>query len=76
MPRRNRPRGAKRPGPNDAGPPPPSDAQRQACKSKQRFETEREADDAVYRARMEGTALGYYRCTWCEGWHLTRRQPK
>ncbi|HEX6116550.1 MAG TPA: hypothetical protein VFY99_05575 [Solirubrobacterales bacterium] len=72
MPRRNRPKGAKREDPRE-GPPPRSVAQREACRSKQRFATESEADDAVYRARMEGTALSFYRCPWCEGFHLTRR---
>jgi hypothetical protein len=73
VPRRNRPRGSRR----SKGVPPPegptrSFAQREACRSKQRFATEREADDAVYRARMEGTALSFYRCPWCDGFHLTR----
>jgi len=74
VPRRNRPKGQKRERPRES--PPRSLAQREACRSKQRFATEREADDAVYRARMEGTALGFYRCPWCEGFHLTRRGSK
>ncbi len=74
MPRRNRPRGAKPERPHEVTSPLRSEAQRQACRSKQRFATEREADDAVYRARMEGTELSYYRCPWCDGWHLTRRE--
>jgi hypothetical protein len=45
----------------------------QTCRSKRRFATEREADDAAYRARMEGRRLGIYRCSWCGGWHLTSR---
>jgi hypothetical protein len=44
------------------------------CRRKVRYATEREADDAAYRARMEGTELGFYRCPWCDGWHLTRRR--
>ena len=43
------------------------------CRRKQRFETEREADDAAYRTRMEGTRLSIYHCEWCSGWHLTSR---
>lgn len=45
----------------------------QACRRKRRFATEREADDAAYRARMEGRSLGIYLCEWCGGWHLTSR---
>jgi hypothetical protein len=45
------------------------------CRRKRRFATEREADDAAYRARMEGRRLGIYRCQLCGGWHLTRGQP-
>lgn len=74
MPRRNRPKGQKRERPSE--PPPRNFAQREACRSKQRFANEREADDAVYRARMEGTELGFYRCPWCDGYHLTRRQKE
>jgi hypothetical protein len=74
LPRRNRPKGANRDRRREAPRPLRTEAQRQACKQKQRFATEREADDAVYRARMEGTELAYYRCPWCDGWHLTRRQ--
>lgn len=48
----------------------------QACRSKRRFETEREADDAAYQAKMEGRTLGVYRCDWCGGWHLTSRPGK
>jgi len=46
----------------------------QACRRKRRFETEREADDAAYRARMEGRRLAIYLCEWCGGWHLTSRR--
>jgi hypothetical protein len=46
----------------------------QACRRKRRFATEREADDAAYRARMEGRPLGIYECSWCGGWHLTSRR--
>jgi hypothetical protein len=42
------------------------------CRRKTRYETEREADDAAYRARMEGAELSIYQCPWCHGWHLTR----
>ena len=72
MPRRNRPRGAKRERSREAPRPLRTEAQRQACKTKQRFESEREADDAVYRKRMEGIELAFYKCPWCDGWHLTR----
>ena len=46
----------------------------QACRSKRRYETEREADDAAYQARMEGRQLGIYLCDMCGGWHLTSRK--
>jgi hypothetical protein len=43
------------------------------CRRKTRYASEREADDAAYRKRMEeGLALRVYRCPWCDGWHLTR----
>jgi hypothetical protein len=45
------------------------------CRRKRRFATEREADDAAYRARMEGRRLGIYQCHICGGWHLTSRGP-
>jgi hypothetical protein len=48
----------------------------QNCRRKRRFETEREADDAAYRARMEGRRLGIYQCSVCGGWHLTSRGDK
>jgi hypothetical protein len=42
------------------------------CKRKVRYASEREADDAAYRKRMEeGVRLGVYACPWCGGWHLT-----
>jgi hypothetical protein len=47
----------------------------QNCRRKRRFATEREADDAAYRARMEGRRLGIYHCALCGGWHLTSRRP-
>ena len=75
MPRRNRPRGSRREEnrrePED---PPRTASQLEACRSKKRFATEREADDAVYYARMEGRGVGYYQCPWCNGWHLTSRK--
>lgn len=43
------------------------------CRRKVRYATERKADDAAYRARMEGASLAVYRCEWCDGWHLTGR---
>jgi hypothetical protein len=46
------------------------------CRRKVRYETEREADDAAYRARMEGTELRIYHCPWCAGWHLTRAERR
>ncbi|GEM_PF-7047831 len=43
------------------------------CRRKVRYATEREADDAAYRRRMEeGIRLAAYQCPWCGGWHLTR----
>ena len=54
----------------------PAANQLQACRRKKRFASEREADDAAYRARMEGRQLGIYRCDWCGGWHLTSRRAE
>ena len=54
---------------------PPSYAALTACRDKRRFETEREADDAAYQARMEGRNLSFYLCDICGGWHLTSRIP-
>lgn len=48
----------------------------QNCRRKRRFATEREADDAAYRARMEGRRLGTYQCDLCGGWHLTSRPDR
>ena len=45
------------------------------CRRKRRFATEREADDAAYRGRMEGRHLGIYQCHICGGWQLTSRDP-
>jgi hypothetical protein len=47
------------------------------CRRKTRYATEREAEDAAYRARMEkGVELRTYACPWCHGWHLTRPRGK
>ena len=46
----------------------------EACRRKRRFASEREADDAAYRARMEGHELSVYACIWCRGWHLTSKR--
>ncbi len=73
LPRRNRPRGRRRDPEPERENPLRTESQRLACKQKQRFATAQEADDAVYRARMEGTTLGTYKCQWCNGWHLTSR---
>ena len=54
---------------------PPSHNALAACRGKRRFGTEREVDDAVYYARMEGRNLAYYLCDICGGWHLTSRAP-
>jgi hypothetical protein len=48
----------------------------QNCRRKRRFDNEREADDAAYRARMEGRHLGIYQCSICGAWHLTSRPAK
>ncbi len=48
----------------------------QSCRSKRRFATEREADDALYQARMEGRLLGSYQCDICGGWHFTSRRSE
>jgi len=80
MPRRNRPQRSRRRRDAASARPPENalrtETQRLACKRKERFATQREADDAVYRNRMEGTPLGAYHCAWCDGWHLTSREPK
>ena len=46
----------------------------EACRRKRRFPNQREADDAAYRARLEGRELRTYECIWCRGWHLTSRR--
>jgi hypothetical protein len=74
LPRRNRPRGSRREPPREPEERQRTASQLEACRSKTRFDTEREADDAVYRARMEGRSLGIYKCPWCDGWHLTSRR--
>jgi len=58
----------------DSDDPIPAATQIQACRRKHRYASEREADDAAYRARMDGRPLGIYRCDWCAGWHLTSRR--
>ncbi len=49
------------------------DRERAACRSKRRFPNRREAEEAAYRIRLEGTELDVYECIWCRGWHLTSR---
>lgn len=75
MPRRRPDRDrAKRPAAAAPAARPPSATQIAACRAKQRFPSEREADNAAYRKRMEGVSLSIYACPWCEGWHLTSRR--
>ena len=47
-----------------------------ACESKNRYGSEREAREAIRACAEHGTlGLRCYRCTWCNGWHLTSKAP-
>ncbi len=42
------------------------------CKSKKRYGTKQEAQDAIFACAEHGTdGLSCYRCEICKGWHLT-----
>ncbi len=43
-----------------------------ACRSKNRYDTYAQAQDAIAACAEHGTAgLQAYRCSYCGGWHLT-----
>jgi len=45
---------------------------RKACASKNRYATRGEAEDAIVACAAYGTTGLYsYRCSYCNGWHLT-----
>jgi hypothetical protein len=45
--------------------------------AKVRYPTEREAlAAAAERGREAGMELGAYRCGFCHGWHMGRRDPR
>ena len=70
MPRRNR---------RAPGPPPvsfqPQRAQRAACETKERYDSEAEARSIALMnvPRGRGAATAPYHCDVCGGWHLTSR---
>ena len=50
---------------------------REDGKPKVRFATEAEALVAAHeRGRQAGTDLGVYRCAFCAGWHMGRRDSR
>ena len=50
---------------------------RKACGSKNRYATRSEADDAIVACAAYGTTgLHCYRCSYCNGWHLTSHPRK
>lgn len=45
-----------------------------ACRSKNRYASRREAEDAIASCAAHGTTgLHCYRCRYCHGWHLTSK---
>ncbi len=45
---------------------------RKACSSKNRYASQAEAKAAIAECEAHGTrGLSCYRCTYCNGWHLT-----
>lgn len=46
--------------------------QRQACLSKNRYDTREDAEEAARTCTTSGRRkLSVYRCDYCDGWHLT-----
>lgn len=44
---------------------------RNGCDTKVRFDSKPKARLASYRAlQRTGTAIGYYKCQFCGGWHI------
>lgn len=47
------------------------------CQKKIKYNSKNEADsDAAFREKKYGKKLSAYKCTCCEGWHLTTRNEK
>lgn len=47
-----------------------------ACESKNRYVSERDAREAIRACAEHGTlGLRCYRCSYCDGWHLTSKAP-
>ena len=47
-----------------------------ACESKNRYGSEKEAREAIRACAEHGTlGLRCYRCSYCNGWHLTSKAP-
>lgn len=48
-----------------------------ACESKNRYASEKEAREAIRACAEHGTlGLRCYRCSYCEGWHLTSKKSQ
>lgn len=48
-----------------------------ACESKNRYETQAEAREAIALCAEHGrTDLRCYKCDYCGGWHLTSKGPR
>ena len=46
-----------------------------ACESKKRYPTRYDAECAIESCAAYGTTgLNIYRCSYCDGWHLTSKQ--
>ena len=49
---------------------------KKACESKNRYNSERDAREAIRACAEHGTlGLRCYRCSYCGGWHLTSKAP-
>ena len=47
---------------------------RKACESKNRYATRAEAEEAIVSCAEHGTTgLHSYKCSYCNGWHLTSK---
>ncbi|MBE6464639.1 MAG: hypothetical protein E7003_04890 [Eggerthellaceae bacterium] len=47
---------------------------KKACESKNRYDSERDAREAIRACAEHGTlGLRCYRCPYCDGWHLTSK---
>ena len=45
------------------------------CKSKKRYRDEKQARAVMKRRSREVGYLDYYYCVYCNGWHLTSKEP-